>query len=57
MKKLLNRTFGCGALPRRPLLPMDDEKAEEVFSDARLVKLLDLEASLRSARAETGEDE
>lgn len=46
MKRLLNRAFGYGILPRRPLLPMDDSKAEEIFSDVRLQRLLDLEATL-----------
>lgn len=46
MKKLLNRRFGYGALPRRPLLPMSDAKADDVFSDLYLTRLLELEATL-----------
>lgn len=50
MKKLLNRTFGYGALPRRPLLPMSDHQIEEVFSNIHVKKLLELEDSLKSVR-------
>lgn len=49
MKKLLNRHFGYGPLPRRPLLPMGDDRAAEVFASAHLARLLALEEELRKA--------
>ncbi|OKL63407.1 hypothetical protein UA08_01770 [Talaromyces atroroseus] len=41
MKKLLNRHFGYGDKPRRPLLPMADDKAQAVFEDPFLTALLE----------------
>lgn len=47
MKKLLQKHFGYGPLPRRPLLPMTDKQAEEVWANPYLAKLLELEISLK----------
>ncbi|EEA23371.1 hypothetical protein TMatcc_002231 [Talaromyces marneffei ATCC 18224] len=46
MKKLLNQHFGYGDKPRRPLLPMSDEKANEFFASPFLKALLEAEAAL-----------
>lgn len=46
MKKLLNRRFGYGDKPRRPLTPMAEEKAQAVFDDVFFKSLLEVEASL-----------
>lgn len=46
MKKLLNRHFGYGDKPRRPLLPMDDQTADKAFDNQFFKALLSLEASL-----------
>jgi hypothetical protein len=48
MKKLLNRHFGYGSLPRRPLLEMGDEQFASVLSSEHFNKLLELEESLKS---------
>jgi 4-hydroxy-2-oxoglutarate aldolase len=46
MKKLLQQQFGYSDKPRRPLLPMSDEKAREMFLSPFLKNLLDAEALL-----------
>jgi hypothetical protein len=46
MKKLLKQHYGYSDKPRRPLLPMSDEKAKEFFASPFLKDLLDAEAAL-----------
>jgi L-threo-3-deoxy-hexylosonate aldolase len=46
MKKLLNRRFGYGDKPRRPLTPMAEEKVQEVLDNVFFKSLLEVEASL-----------
>ncbi|KAH6666710.1 putative dihydrodipicolinate synthase [Halenospora varia] len=46
MKMLLNKLFGYGNKPRRPLLPMSAEKGEEILAIKVLKVLMDFEAQL-----------
>lgn len=46
MKKILNRRFGYGDKPRRPLSPMAEDKVQAVLDGVFFKSLLDVEASL-----------
>jgi 4-hydroxy-2-oxoglutarate aldolase len=46
MKQILHRKFGCGKNPRRPLLPMSEEKAEALMGNEWIVRLMGEEEKL-----------
>ncbi|RDW91002.1 hypothetical protein BP5796_02167 [Coleophoma crateriformis] len=46
MKMLLGRLFGYGGRPRRPILPMSQEKGDAIMASEALKVLLDYEAVL-----------
>lgn len=52
MKMLLNKLFGYGNKPRRPLLPMSAEKGEEIMAIKVLKVLMDFEAQLAAESKE-----
>ncbi|KZV63512.1 putative dihydrodipicolinate synthase [Peniophora sp. CONT] len=46
MKRLLNELFGYGYLPRRPLAPISDAKAEAFLGNQYIQAILDLERKM-----------
>ena len=46
MKQILNRRFGYGAHPRRPLLPMEDGEATDLAQRPELLALIAEEEAL-----------
>lgn len=46
IKLMLNRLFGYSPLPRRPLLPMDESKGDEIMKAESIRSLLEFEESL-----------
>jgi len=46
MKMILNRLYGFGKNPRRPILPMSEEQAGLMLENPDLRALLDYEKSL-----------
>lgn len=43
---LLNRLFGYGSEPRRPLMPMEKEKGDLVMEEKYIKDLLEFERAL-----------
>lgn len=46
MKQILHRMFGYGTLPRRPLLPMMDEKVDALLANEYIVSVLEEERKI-----------
>lgn len=46
MKQILHRIFGFGKMPRRPLLPVMDEKVDAIFENDYLIRVLEEEGRI-----------
>jgi len=45
-KYLLEKVYGYGGAPRRPLLPIEKEQGEKLWSHPHVVELVELEKQL-----------